>query len=264
MTELTKREPREIFAETVERYATSFLSEIAEPDQLTRAKGLLALSLRKTGAANPQVYQCSPASVAHCVAMSALADLLPGGVKPDVYLIPRKGQLEWQISARGLAKLAERAGWRSIVAHPVHRDDPYEVELGTDERIRWTPTKHPESLAECKAFMVVGQYHRDGAAFRVVTSVPIEVIEKRRKLAQSQNVWSQWPIEMAQKTAVSYAISRGYFGSLESTPAMRAVRYSETQQAEYDQPRRPALPRESSYSVTAEDISIELPEVPHE
>jgi branched-chain amino acid transport system permease protein len=98
--------PAKQFAATVEHLAADFLSRIADPEQVVKATGRLALAVRAAGVANPKVYECTPASVAQAVAMSALTGLMPGGPKPEVYLIPRSGKLEWQISARGLQALA--------------------------------------------------------------------------------------------------------------------------------------------------------------
>ena len=236
-TQLSKRAE---FSATVTRLANSFLSDLVGPDQLQQAAGRLALALRQASAANPRIAECDPASIAECIAKSALTDLMPGGVKPLVYLIPRKGRLEWQVSARGLAALAERAGWRSVVARPVHTADTYEVSMGTDECIIHHPSgEWPERLDDCKAFYVVG-IHATG--MRVVVHVPMGVIARRRKASQSDNVWSQWPIEMAQKTAVGWAISRGYFGGLESTSGYEALSVVESQSYREATPARQSEP----------------------
>jgi phage RecT family recombinase len=253
----TQPSKRAEFSATVTRLANSFLADLVGPEQLQQAAGRLALALRQASAANPRIAECDPGSIAECIAKSALTDLMPGGVKPLVYLIPRKGRLEWQVSARGLAALAERSGWRSIVARPVHTADVYEVQMGTDESIIHHPSgEWPERLDDCKAFYVVG-IHATG--MRVVVPVPMGVITRRRKASQSDNVWSQWPIEMAQKTAVAWAISRGYFGGLESTSGFEALSVAESQPYREAQPARPAeRPAAIEHHVDAEAFEAVL------
>jgi recombinational DNA repair protein RecT len=233
MTNQTPANPAQKFALTVQGLANSFLSQITDPEQVQKAAGRLALALRKVATTNKAIYECSPESVAHCVAMSALTGLMPGGVKPDVYLIPRKGSLEWQVSVRGLQTLATMNGWQSVTARPVHVDDVYEVIGGDEERIVHKPCRRwPASPAELAGMYVVATPHV-GPVVRV--DVPLGVIEARRKKAQTDAIWRDWFVEMAQKTAIGWVISRGYLGSLERSPEMQAI-------SEYETPHREATP----------------------
>jgi recombinational DNA repair protein RecT len=246
--------PAKQFAATVEHLAADFLSRIADPEQVVKATGRLALAVRAAGVANPKVYECSPASVAQAVAMSALTGLMPGGPKPEVYLIPRSGKLEWQISARGLQALAGMHGWQRIVAHPVHVSDHYVVVKGTEERLEHIPGQWPASLEDCKGFWVEGV---PTTGPRVLVDVPLGIIDARRKKAQSDSVWRSWPIEMAQKTAVVWAISRGYFGSLERAAEMQHIQQHESgayrEEAPRPQPRPTAIEYEADASAEVLD-----------
>ena len=127
--------PATQFRDDVARLATEFLTSIVPPERVAEATGRLALAIRQAAVANDRIYQCDRQSIAQAVAMSALTGLQPGGVKPDVYLVPRGKQLQWQVSARGLQKLAARAGWIRMVATCVHVEDEYRVVLGSDDRI---------------------------------------------------------------------------------------------------------------------------------
>jgi len=248
--------PQELFRQRVESMATDVMTQVADPEQVARSVGRLAVALRKAASANDAIYGCSPKSVAHCVAMSALTGLFPGGVKPDVYLIPRAGQLEWQVSVRGLQTLACRAGWLSVVAVPVHIDDEYRVTQGTDRRIEHVPSgKWPSTLSEL-AGMYVDATHQSG--HRVLVDVPIGVIEKRRSVSKSGAVWKSWEVEMAQKTAVGWAISRGYLGALEAQPEMQALSaldqdrqpVQDAQRGTFRRPEQP--PKALAYTIDAD------------
>lgn len=121
---------RKTLLEAIEGWAYDLLKQRLSEDVLHEASGRLALALRVTMQLNPKIGQCTPESIAQCVAMSALTGLMPGGVHPRCYLIPRNqrvktGQkdargkdvwvdrftLSWQISYHGYEELAQRAGW---------------------------------------------------------------------------------------------------------------------------------------------------------
>jgi len=249
--------PQDLFRSRVESMATDVMSQVAEPEQIAKAAGRLALALRKAASTNDAIYACSPRSVAHCVAMSALTGLMPGGVKPDVYLIPRGGHLEWQVSVRGLQTLASRAGWLSVVARPVHLDDEYRVTQGSDSRIEHVPSgKWPNSLAEMKG-IYVDATHQSGN--RVLVDVPLGAIEKRKAVSKSGNIWRSWEVEMAQKTAVGWAISRGFLGSLESAPEMQVMHALDTDRQPAADPQRGRHRRPDPVALTyeAEEVSSE-------
>jgi recombinational DNA repair protein RecT len=250
--------PAAQFRDDVVHLATEFLTQIVPHERVQEATGRLALAIRQAGVANPKIYECDRQSIAQAVAMSALTGLQPGGIKPDVYLVPRGRQLQWQVSSRGLQKLAGRAGWVRMVAQVVHVEDEYRVVLGSEDRIEHVPCgRYPANLDEVKAVYVVGQ-HRDG--YRVCVDVPMGAIVARRKKSQSGNVWAEWPLEMAQKTAVTYAISRGHFGALDDHPD-----YAVIQQVESERYREPAqAPALTAHHVDTGSVLDSLPALPEE
>lgn len=257
--------PATQFRDDVARLATEFLTSIVPPERVAEATGRLALAVRQAGVANPRIYECTRQSIAQAVAMSALTNLQPGGIKPDVYLIPRMNkrenqlELQWQVSARGHQKVAARAGWVRMIAQVVHRDDEYRVTLGSDDRIEHVPCgKYPASLDEVKAVYVVGQ-HRDG--YKVCVDVPMGAILARKKKSQKDDVWREWPLEMAQKTAVMYAINRGNFGALENDSDLALIQNHDSGAYEIKQPERPAL---TSHTVDTASVLDSLPALPAE
>jgi len=244
-----KQTPQEVFARRVTAYATEFLTAIAPPEKVAQSVGRIGIALRKAGIKQPKLYGCDARSVANCIAMSALTGIYPGGAKPLVDLIPRGNNLEWQISARGLQALAERVGGWIITATPVHVDDVYEVTLGSDAHVRHVPCgKGCTTRADMLAVYVVGK-HKQWPA--VIVPVALDVIWKRSTGTQ---VWQQWPVEMAQKTAVVYAISRGHFGALEAEPEFSAVaEYQDTHREQYPA-RSSARPVAMEYTADADDL----------
>jgi hypothetical protein len=241
--------PQAQFAARVNSYAIDFLAAIAPPDKVQQAAGRIGLALRKAGIKQPKIYSCDAKSVANAIAMSALTGIYPGGAKPLVDLIPRGNSLEWQISARGLQALAQRVGGWIITATPVHVDDVYEVTLGTVQEVKHIPCgKGCTARADMQAVYVVGR-HKDWPA--VIVPVALDTIWKR---STGTNVWQQWPVEMAQKTAVIYAISRGHFGALEAEPEFSAIADYQDTHRESSPARSAPRPAAMEYTVDADDL----------
>jgi phage RecT family recombinase len=160
---------------------------------------------------SPEIATCSPESVAYCVAMCALTELMPGGPLPTAYLIPRRAkgamELQWQISWRGMTELARRAGWR-IRAITVDKDDVFSVRRGLHEDLVHEPDPDRSPTYETlRGVYVVATHPTEPAAWEWV---PKALIERRRQVSQSRSgPWTEWAVEMAQKTAIRYALGRG-------------------------------------------------------
>ena len=200
------------FRNTVELKATEFLHSMIGSAAGDEAAGRVALAFRQAAQANDKMYACDPASVAQAVALSAITGLMPGGPLPDVYLLPRKNQLQWQVSHRGFARLAARSGVR-LRTKAVFFDDEFSVKEGTEPELKHVPDLDAEqSWDTLKAVYVVAHYSNGDRDFVVIRKADIE---KRRANSDSfrrsgnQSVWGKWPIEMALKTGIRYAIARG-------------------------------------------------------
>lgn len=211
------------FGGRVAKLAQSYLSEIATGDQARHAAGRLALALRHAAAVNERIYECDPASVAEAVAMSALTGLMPGGPVPDVHLIPRRirgvQRLQWQISFRGLRRLVERAGYR-LTAVPVGVADKFVLRRGLDRVLEHEPDidNPPTTWDELRGVYVVAH---DGQERLIDFEwMPKKLIETRRARSDAwqrgqsggSSPWASWPVEMAIKTAILYAVRRGLVG----------------------------------------------------
>lgn len=215
------------YGRQVEGLASRELERVLGSEEGKRAAARVALAFRATGIANPTVYECDPGSVAACVATSAMTSLMPGGPNPDCYLVPRrvKGnqQLNWMISHRGLIKLATRAGY-TIKARPVYTDEVFEYEEGETIHIKHVPNldRADENWEEMRG-VVVRCYRISDGKMIGVEYVSRGQIEKRRNQSDAyqrgmkpgaedwarSSPWFKWGVEMATKTAIKYAFSRG-------------------------------------------------------
>ena len=206
------RTPDDAFKAQVYKAANSALVQTLGSAQGQKAAMRVALAFYSAlrNAKNPSdLMRCSPESIQACVANSAETSLMPGGPYPSVWLVPRAGQLRWEISHRGIIALAQRAGY-GIRAVPVHVDDPVLV-LAFGEVVEHDshPDMYPGSIDELRGVYVSITRLSDGANMGRPW-VPASLIAKRATSPQAGPVWRTWPIEMACKTAIKYCMARGY------------------------------------------------------
>mgnify|MGYP004448952377 CR=1 FL=1 len=204
--------PAHKFRNVVELKASDFLQSMVGTENGAKAAGMVALAFRQAAQANDRLYSCEPASVAQAVALSAITGLMPGGPLPDVYLLPRGNQLQWQVSHRGFAKLAGRNGVR-LRTKAVFDSDTFSVQEGTDPKLVHVPDLDAEQSWDSLIAVYVVAHYPDGQKDFVV--IRKADIEKRRansdawKRNAKRSPWGTWPIEMALKTGIRYAIARG-------------------------------------------------------
>lgn len=240
-------DPRE-FRTQIEQDAAGYLASVLGSEAGARAAarvGMAFAAAARTARRPEALYACSRASVMSCVAMCALTNLMPGGPSPAVWLVPKKGELNWWLGHRGIATLALRDGY-ALRAMPVHRDDTLRVEFGEVVQHEADPDAWPDRLSDLRGCYVSILRLSDGLSLGRPW-LPMEAIDKRRKAALTQDVWSSWPIEMAQKTAIKWAMSRGYIPveSMEMQLALEAdlseVMTTSATAALTDAPERPTL-----------------------
>jgi phage RecT family recombinase len=209
----------------VQRHMGEVLESLVGPERCKEAAGRFTLAFRVAAAKAPQLREAPPAQVAEAVALCALTGLMPGGPLPDCYLIPRKSKhpstgkwtvpgLQWMLSFRGLRKLVERTGVELEVV-PVFRGEDFAVRRGLDPTIEHVPDymgeveRTWENLA--LVYVVARRGRKSPTRFEVISKADIEA---RRNSSDAwkrggSSPWKDWPIEMALKTAVRYAVSRG-------------------------------------------------------
>ena len=200
------------FRQHVENIAGSMLDDLlgSEAGQKAAKRCGIAFATAARTARNPDaLFSCAPASVASCVAMSAMTDLHPGGAHADVWLIPRGNELTWMISHRGIIKMSRKAGF-TVRAIPVNISDPvFKVSGGDVVEHESDPDAWPKGLKDLRGVYVVIKDHRSGEELGRPW-MPLAAIQERREKTQTGPVWNKWPVEMAMKTAIKWAAARGY------------------------------------------------------
>lgn len=226
--------------------ALSMLKNWVGEERAKEATGRIsvALSASASAAKKPEeFYNCTLASVAKVIAISALTGIMPStGATALAYAIPRrprKGeppQLQYQLSHRGINALANRAGMH-MVAIPISMSDTIEVEESGDVVVKARDLDNPPSSEEdLRGVMVVVRRLDTG---KVICNgwVAKKLINARREgsdsyrfaegkgneWAKETDPWHAWYVEQAMKTAMHYAIGRGWC-VVDDTEAIRALK----------------------------------------
>lgn len=159
---------------------------------------------------NPQLALCTPGSFFICLLTSAQLGLMPG-MRGGVWLVPfkNKGTLECNaiIDYRGLCALARRSGLvTDIAGEVVHEGDQFYYQLGTDRRIDHVPDfSNPDRHLQPIQF-AYGTAQIKGDKIPQFAVLSWAEVVKRRKVNRGSgsefSPWTNWTIEMAQKTGV--------------------------------------------------------------
>jgi len=205
----------QVFAREVSRTASRQMAAAAQTPEgrtaISRVTSafLSAIVTAKKPAALADIAQSRPESIAACVALSMQTRLYPGGPNADVYLVPQSGELQWRITHRGLCKIAARAGY-SIMAVPVSIHDRVVISVGELVEHEQDPDSALSSLSDLLGVAVVIRRLDTGAVI-ARPWVRRAIIEARRAKSAMGNAgpWKDWPIEMAQKSAILYCAARG-------------------------------------------------------
>ena len=238
------------FRQTCEGIANSLLKDWVGEQKASLAIGRVSSALASAAASakNPSdFYDCTPQSIGAVIAVSALTEIMVStGRNALAYAIPRrprKGetpQLRYELSHRGVAALARRAG-QSLTAVPISSSDQLTVsptgEVVVTERDIDNP---PMTMEELRGVVIIV---KDIATNSVLMSgfVAKKLIIKRMKTSDSykfaeepgnewakkSSPWHVWPIEQSMKTGMHYACSRGWC-VIDDTAAIRAMSMDES------------------------------------
>lgn len=234
--------PAKKFRNVAASIAGSLLKDWVGPEKAAEATGRISAALAASAASakNPSdFYACTPQSIAQCVAIAALTDIMPGtGTTALAYVVPQRPrkneapQLQFNFSHRGLNALARRTG-QTMIAVPVGHTDKIEVdESGGVNVVERDIDNPPTTEKELRGVVVqIVEINRGTTIAR--GWVPWKLIQQRKKMSRSASSqyspWSNWPVEMAMKTAMHYAIARGWC-VIDDAAAARGL----TQEQNYD------------------------------
>lgn len=218
-TQMQPRNPaptRDIFLRTVGALAERELVGLFASDVGKAAATRVAVAFRAAAstAKDPDdFYRCSPASVAAAMATSAFTGIMPGGAFPGCYLIPKAVNgvqtLNWWINHRGIKTLARRAG-QAIEAIPYFEGDEVVIVRGRDWRVEVIegPEEDRTNFARLQGVVYFVADVQTGALLAARKVSRAQIMARKAK-GQNGPTWREWPMEMAEKTAIKFAAARG-------------------------------------------------------
>lgn len=147
---------------------------------------------------NPKLLFCDPMTLLGSMMTAAQLGLQPGPLG-HCFLIPRKGQVQFQLGYKGMIDLALRGpGVLSVDAHVVYENDDFSYRYGSDAYLDHTPNLEDPGARRCVyAVANLGK----GCVFRVLG---FPEVERRRARSSSPDspAWRDDYDAMSAKTAV--------------------------------------------------------------
>lgn len=134
---VARHDPRKAIKQTVETYKKEISRALPDGyagghERFARTV-ISAVANDKSG----QLIRCSPQSIIGAALQAAQLGLTPG-VLGEAWLVPYKGECQFQLGYKGLIALAGRAGI-SIQAFTVYDNDQFHYELGLDPKLTHVP-----------------------------------------------------------------------------------------------------------------------------
>lgn len=174
----------------------AFKSVMENPEKFELLKNKLASEIRK----NPKLQNCSLASIGGSLMKAVQLDL-DIGEAGECYLVPRKGECSFQISYKGLIKIAYQTGMVDLVrSEIVYQDDKFEFDIADQKILKHKPGP--------KRDFAIGYYAvvslKTGK--EIVKYFTTSQIDQRRKKSLSDHFWKNGYDGMAQKVVVREAL----------------------------------------------------------
>lgn len=189
-------------AQTIQAYLAKLQGD---PDRF-RATVLQAIST------TPALVNCTPKSIVLAALDAAQLGLEPTGILGGAWMVPYKNgethvlEAKLIVGYRGYIDLIHRAGAvKSIEARVVYTGDAFEVEYGTQKKIRHVPYfLIGNEMGDRRAVYWVAEMAGE-TQFDVLPMTEIEKARKSSKMAD-RGAWTTWYDEMAKKTAIRRAV----------------------------------------------------------
>jgi len=163
----------------------------------------LGQQLMLAASSNPQILNCSKASILKAMTHAAELGLNVSGLQGDAYIVPFKGTAQFLPGYRGLLRLLRRTGnVKTVEANVVYEGDHFVNRSGTD------PVFEHEATSPSRRGEMIGVYalvhYKDGGMDKAFLWK--EDVDKIRDSSpsgrSSSSPWNKWYNEMAKKTAI--------------------------------------------------------------
>lgn len=194
----TTTEPPAGISSQIESLVTSGALQRALPTGISdqRFARIVLTEMRKA----PKLARTEPSSFLGAV-MTAAQLGLEFGPLGHAYLVPYGQDCTLIVGYKGYIDLARRSGQlKSIVARPVHENDVFEYQYGTEEFLRHVPSNGERG--KVVAYYGVAILHDGGQVIHVMSPSDVESFRKRSKASGGNSPWATDYDAMACKTVI--------------------------------------------------------------
>lgn len=197
-TPAKQKSPQQYASDLLERMAPQIekaLPKHMSQERMTR----VALTAVNGDPKLTQAIQQNPSSFLGALMQSAQLGLEPNTNLGHAYLIPYGKQVQLQLGYLGLLELAYRSGqYQKIMAMPVYKDDFFEYQYGTNEKLNHIP-------AQLQTGDPVGYYAfytlNNGGQHFVYWSMD-KIKMHKQQFSKAGNIWQKNFDAMALKTVI--------------------------------------------------------------
>ena len=172
------------------------LPKYVSPDRLIR---MAYTTFRK----NPKLWNCDPKSFIGAILQATQLGLEIDDLLGHAYLVPYKDKIQLVIGYRGLIDLARRSGEiKHIQAYIVYENEPFEIEYGTQPKIKHKPLP-PEKRGKMIGAYAIAILKDNSVIFEFMWKEDIEKVKEQSKYKDSpDSPWIRFEEEMIKKTVI--------------------------------------------------------------
>jgi len=154
---------------------------------------------------NPAIAKCTATSIVGAIMQASILGLEPVPALGQVYFVPYKDQVQFQLGYKGFIRLAQNSKEiKMIYAEVVREGDYFEYELGLNPKVKHTPNANSTGEENITHAYAVVHYHSGGYNFVVLTRSAIESLRKRSPSQRNgiSGAWSTDYESMAKAKAI--------------------------------------------------------------
>lgn len=185
----------------LQAYAGTLDGIFHDPKRTQRHIRILAATVKKT----PQLMQCTAESIIGGMLQAAMLGLDFNSSLGYCYLVPYKGQAQFQIGYRGMLVLAHRSGQiKEIYAECVYKGDEFIVEYGLHRDIKHIPKFESREDKDITFVYAVAKTINGGLYYVILPRIDIEKL-RLRSPAEKNKVNSTKKYDSETSWEISYA-----------------------------------------------------------
>lgn len=164
-----------------------------------------------TLSANPELQQCTPQSFLSAMMSAAQAGVEPNTVTGEAWILPYRDhgtlKAQFQLGAKGQARLAARDGTVVLPPQAVHENDEFVYELGTEQKLKHVPAfKNRGEVIGYYAVWTNKKYDSYGFYFMSKEDVENHAKKYSKSYDSSFSPWRTAFDQMAEKTVVKQVL----------------------------------------------------------